>query len=1204
MTTQFAAGRSQLPSLAAYITGSGNVMGGGATYYFFLQGRARCGYNQASESFSLVVTDNSTVGCVIPGISYLASEDWHEFLVYANTADDFDTAWLVGTYKALQANQTTRTTLGSNTPLSSDPKQLVLTENYHLNFSSTVAAPANLPVVPLQGMRRFVTSLSRTYRYDADSTLTANGDTVLTATTGRWLFSESNNLVENPTNLYTDSNGCNQNINVVSGNPDLLLATYDVSGNTGTPIRYYLRSASNTTIPKGTIIKVSARIDDLDVTADLSGFLDITVFGKVQFSDYALVTTNFLSAGSSVPYDHFTENIILEDDILADEALLLSIAPSFAATEIDTNITPSVGLSLYPYFDEATATYSDSNLVVGDIIFNELDSRLVVPYGLGTLKTLTGSGCVNLYTWRNKPAVDLTGYTTVTADQIVVVTRTGDILLATPTAQRLQRALFSTVAGYSTPCAFSTPSSITSGQTLDYTLNIDLDVDGFNPISPVYSDPLLRGLPHRAKLNTNKLLLIVKVDSVYKSFVVTFDPELSAVSGTISNWSAGTTITTGDIADFDKDLFKPLTATHMVGGTGGTIPSGSVSIAYSFYYDGTSVSDISHSTEDGCITTQTITDADLGARYLYWGEGVADITALRAIEKEGDSVTEARYVASKRHPYHYDSTSTLTDDGDRVIQPDDITASGRWLADYSNAWFTGTTIPSGTLGDYGDWYLRSDTADLYRKNDAGTWILNSNIRGISGTVWRSGSGVPSNGLGINGDYYLNTDNGDVYTKASGIYTLTGSIQGVQGSVWRNGSGVPSNSLGIAGDYYLDSDTGSIYYKASTAYALVGVFSGTSTTSSLSLNNLGSVSTTSDQIGLLNQGNSLVIQDASNGAKHIVAVLDKSQVYRKSQIEQPVLTPFSSTVSIDASLGNTFDIALTGDITLENPTGLRNGQILRFRCTEDTTGTRTVSYDTLYDFGSAGTPIAPIDSGKMDIVTCISDGLGLACSIQTGYSYTPDPTSLLLSFAGSIEDWSKHYHTVQYDVLNDGTDPCTISVDSTKLIIENPTQVLDNNYARLLVTPTNTSLSFLNEDFTLELWATVDFSGGTYIRFIGDTSSNWEIGFDLITAKPTFTYNSVFTAFDTIMTDNTLAHIAVYRIGSDIYTALDGIVCASPITGLSSNPLGGSALPLYIGVKDSASLTTGYGIKGFIHGIKLTKGVALYTSSDFTSPSAP
>jgi hypothetical protein len=77
MTTQFAAGRSQLPALAAYITGSGNVMGGGATYYFWLQGRARVGYNLPSESFSLVVTDNSTIGIVLPGISYLASEDWH-----------------------------------------------------------------------------------------------------------------------------------------------------------------------------------------------------------------------------------------------------------------------------------------------------------------------------------------------------------------------------------------------------------------------------------------------------------------------------------------------------------------------------------------------------------------------------------------------------------------------------------------------------------------------------------------------------------------------------------------------------------------------------------------------------------------------------------------------------------------------------------------------------------------------------------------------------------------------------------------------------------------------------------------------------------------------------------------------------------------------------------------------------------------------
>jgi hypothetical protein len=1043
MTTQFAAGRSQLPSLAAYITGSGNVMGGGATYYFFLQARSRCGYNQASESFSLVVTDNSTVGIVLPGVSYLASEDWHEFLIYANTDDDFSTAWLVGTYKALQANQQTKTTLGSDTPLSTDPKQLILSENYHLNFSSTVSNPSNLPVVPLQGMRRFITSLSRTYRYDADSTLTANGDTVLAATTGRWLYNGSSNLVENPTNLETDSNGCNQNINLVSGNPDLLLATYDVSGNTGIPICYYLKSASNTTIPKGTRILLSIRVDDLDVTDDFNLLFNIVVHGKVQTSNYALVTTNFFSAGSVVPYDHFTQNIILEDDILADEYLLISVQPEFSATDVDTSITPSVALSLYPYFAENTATYGDVNLSVGDLIFSEYQKRVCIPYGLGVLRVLEGSGCVGSYTWRNKGIEDLTGFTANTADQNVLVTRTGDVLLGSTTSLRLRRALFSTVIGYSTPCVFSSTVSITSGQTVNYTLNIERDVDGYNPISATYNDPLLRGLAGKAKLNTNKIQLIVKVDSVYKGFVITIDPTATSVTGTISDWSSGTTLDIGDINDYAAGLFTPQSATQTISGTGGTIPSGTVSIAYCFYYDGSAVTDISHSVLDGCIRTQDISFALLDTRYNYYGEPVSTVADLRALEQDDFVVGQQRLVLTNNYEYFFDSTSTDTDDGLAILKPDHIDSgdAGRWLIKDINAWFTGTTVPDNALGRQNNFYFRTDTSDLYRKG-ASTWSLLSNINGsiwrtgsgvpsdslginkdyyldtatsniyykasgvytlvanikgatgdtgAAGAVWRSGSGVPDNATGINGDYYLRTSNGDVYYRSSGTYSVVTNIQGIQGSVWRNGSGVPSSGLGIDGDYYLDAATQDVYYKATGAYTIVTNILGAAgivTASSGVIIEEGTAPTTStDEIGLYNVANVLKYREESNGASNTVAVLEKQQSYTKAQTVLPSTLTDASTITVDAALSNVFDVTITDSRILGNPTNLTDGQTLVFRIKEDSTGTRVLTFASAYDFGVDTPSTDPIAADTMDILTCVSNGTKLHCSLpKKGYTY--------------------------------------------------------------------------------------------------------------------------------------------------------------------------------------------------------------------------
>lgn len=62
--------------------------------------------------------------------------------------------------------------------------------------------------------------------------------------------------------------------------------------------------------------------------------------------------------------------------------------------------------------------------------------------------------------------------------------------------------------------------------------------------------------------------------------------------------------------------------------------------------------------------------------------------------------------------------------------------------------------------------------------------------GSPGTTWRSGAGAPSDLVGANGDYYLDTNTGDVYSKSTGSYGLVMNIKGPPGSsvnVIKNGS---------------------------------------------------------------------------------------------------------------------------------------------------------------------------------------------------------------------------------------------------------------------------------------------------------------------------------------------------------------------------------------------------------------------------------
>lgn len=87
----------------------------------------------------------------------------------------------------------------------------------------------------------------------------------------------------------------------------------------------------------------------------------------------------------------------------------------------------------------------------------------------------------------------------------------------------------------------------------------------------------------------------------------------------------------------------------------------------------------------------------------------------------------------------------------------------------------------------------------------------------------------------------------------------------------------------------------------------------------------------------------------------------------------VALTFGTTISVDASLGTVYSVTLTASTgTIANPTSPADGQIIRFRITQDGTGSRTVAWGTAYDFGStAGSanpaPTLTTTASKVDIV---------------------------------------------------------------------------------------------------------------------------------------------------------------------------------------------------------------------------------------------
>lgn len=81
-----------------------------------------------------------------------------------------------------------------------------------------------------------------------------------------------------------------------------------------------------------------------------------------------------------------------------------------------------------------------------------------------------------------------------------------------------------------------------------------------------------------------------------------------------------------------------------------------------------------------------------------------------------------------------------------------------------------------------------------------------------------------------------------------------------------------------------------------------------------------------------------------------------------------LTQSSGTVAVNASLGNVFRIVFTASgWTIANPTGYTDGQPIRLRLIQDSTGGRTVSWGNAWDFGTVGAPTLSTWANKLDYV---------------------------------------------------------------------------------------------------------------------------------------------------------------------------------------------------------------------------------------------
>lgn len=142
---------------------------------------------------------------------------------------------------------------------------------------------------------------------------------------------------------------------------------------------------------------------------------------------------------------------------------------------------------------------------------------------------------------------------------------------------------------------------------------------------------------------------------------------------------------------------------------------------------------------------------------------------------------------------------------------------------------SGANVPNADLGLVGDFYLQTNTGQLFGPKTEAGWGVPLNLvgtpgtngtngtNGLNGATIHSGTGTPTIAIGANGDFYFNRSNGDFYGPKSGagwgnptnLKGLNGA-DGAPGSQIWSGTAAPAMTIGRIGDFYFNTSTSDFY----------------------------------------------------------------------------------------------------------------------------------------------------------------------------------------------------------------------------------------------------------------------------------------------------------------------------------------------------------------------------------------------------------
>lgn len=523
------------------------------------------------------------------------------------------------------------------------PATIELTESAQIALGAVSANPTALTGLTdlKDGHLRFVTSLNKTFLYDPVSTQSANGLTVLAASPNpgkwvQWWFPDTFSI--GSITDTTGDRGANKDTRATI-DADVILPPprYKMDGTNSTWVQYTLFNGlteSGTVIEAGTRVRLDVYQSGAIRSQLFSGRVVFKLLGVVRFSDGS-ISTSGITANIETPVVYGDPCYTLEADLQPGYGLSFAIAFKFNRAELDGDVQVGA-LSVRPYFSQQSGVFYPGYRLTGDLIYNLGDLRRIFPKRGAIARIGQGAGVIKRLEFDLRSAGDLTIPSTGVTDQKITVNSNGDVFWrgsADLLASEVLRAVVGLRTGRSNPSAWSSYTAYSATDSIQVAITYPTD------IRSNYPDVIANaGVSKGVQFNAPFVAIYIQrqSDGQIREFSNNATLATGTQTFTISDFTAGTVIgslptTVGDFGCFESSA-NP-TVTTLPGG--GSIGSASYRVAYAFRYDGTTLTDISHSTSVGCVGEFVSTLGTLGSQIATlstaiaaWQNGSASIDVL------------------------------------------------------------------------------------------------------------------------------------------------------------------------------------------------------------------------------------------------------------------------------------------------------------------------------------------------------------------------------------------------------------------------------------------------------------------------------------------------------------------------------------------------------------------------------------------------